>query len=420
MTCYGNQRMFAVIEETVGGGHFSGNPQRLFYSSDNGQNWTEGTLYDSQWNLWKGVYLSFGPPEGAGISPVSDTLLVGNFGPANGVLGADRVIAKSTDGGSSWGSPVDAGFFNIADGDYWHTNAIIRCGGNRIIAAGWFRRNHLSYNLLVSDDNGATFSDIRTMQAGEFDPAQFVCGCYAGGDIVLLGSDGAVYDAMDYIPGFPVWRSADNGQTWSRHQLTSTQFSPDPPYGGLVYLAAIGASTVVAVATALDGAGNYLPLCWISTDDGQTWTERSSAVAALVGTPTDELVPQWAAGWGDAQIAIGLFRQTTLTPLVIYSENGGNLWQTADTPASLTNGSAVEIGWGGVGKADDGSLSVSLYQLDSNANLYYQIWRGTATWPMGSGPCVTINAGVAGCPQLCGRPIYNNPCPQPCEPPWEQ
>lgn len=419
ITCYGNRKMVAVFEETLAG--VQGNPQRLIFSTDDGLTWAEGQPYYSQYNIW--WYRA--------VSPATDRLLVGNAGPDKDTFGADAIVGRSINAGISWGG-IDTGDF-LQDPtvfqDYWRCEWIEACANNRVLSCGWFRHTNPveTFNLLISDDNGATFPRRVAMQAGEFDPVAISFGTYCGDGVIFLAGMNAVYDDQGYLPGRPIWRSTDNGETWTRQQLISTNFPTSEPYGGLTYVASLGGTKVLALASGYTDEGEYVPLLWISDDLGDTWEEYSQRILITGAWSTnlaDWNYPQWAVGYGDgSRILVGIFRQAGLgeCPAVIFSEDGGMTWQAATVPETETGETEVELGWGFVGKGDDGSLSATLYRTTDTGN-HWDIYHGVTSWDMGAGPCGTAPEPpqpptafhFAHVPE---RDTYV-PCPQECSLPY--
>lgn len=381
ITCFGSAKHLAVFEETALAGTLQ--PQRQIHTVDDGRTWTEWEPYWSTNSLW------FGPS----TSPATNTILVGTIGPNSLSLpeGDDVAVARSTDGSVTWSSPL-AGVFAPAT-DTWDTDMLVSGANGRVLAGGWYNIGTGYYNLLLSDDYGETFPVRLGMTAGEMDPAHLSCGVHLGNGVILLGSEGAVYNVSGWIAGHPVWRSADNGDTWTRIQLVSTDYDEDESYRfGMTHFAHCGGNTVVGCSEGYDGDGNALPLCWISHDLGVTWDELSANLASVWGDGQVVHWPKLMAGWNDGQYLVMLIsRQGDTVPAAVFSEDTGATWSAATIPATEDGQEELELLWANTTKADDGAVLATLGRLtdDIGGDTYppYHLLLGAT-----SGDNVTLTA----------------------------
>jgi hypothetical protein len=382
ITCYGNGRHVAVFEETGD----PTQPQRLIYSADDGVTWVEGTAYESTNSLW------FGPA----ISPETDRVLVGNSGPnvPSDPPGEDAGVALSTDATLSWSSGLEDDLNPLAD--TWDCDMLVYGAGGRVLAGGWFNIGPNYYNLLTSDDGGATWPTRLGMTDGEMDPRHLVCGAHCGNGVIFVGSDTAVYDIGGWIAGHPIWRSTDNGDSWERTQLVSTDFAEDESNRfGLTHIAHLGGSAVAACSEGYDGDGNSLPLVWLSTDLGDTWSELSGNLSPVWGDPTVIHWPKILDGFNAGQqIVLCISRQGATVPAAVFSEDFGSTWTEAVVPELPSGQVETELMWSFNTRADDGAMLATLARptTESGADVYPNAY---VTLGAVSGHAVTLQATSA-------------------------
>ena len=215
----------------------SGGGGRAFTSTDNGSNWTDLNLGETEredillltdargYHSDNGVFVIFGG--GGNIMRSGNTGSSWVFESAPATVGPGWGMANI---GSNW--VVAAGRECITSNDAMATDRTVvsvydQAGvgltdGLRLRSAhadnGYFylSGNHNTDNshaVVRSDDNGATWELVFQGRAGEFFNS-FITG--SGSTVILLGSSGSV------------WISEDNGDNWTEHtaSIGSTRFDP--------------------------------------------------------------------------------------------------------------------------------------------------------------------------------------------------
>ena len=181
-------------------------------------------------------------------------------------------FARSTNQGTSWGTPYSIS--DLATGDRWYFHPQISYGSE-----GWV---HVSYRVIEGDDSGVFYRRAASYANGgisAWDPIQIVSpivgeGNVFNGDIEASPTDGTVMLALPRTGGYQLTTmrySTDYGATWPESQQPIA-----PMYGNregsndIQFQPSLG-------AVALTGHGSPIPLevqvSRSTLDDPETWTE---------------------------------------------------------------------------------------------------------------------------------------------------
>jgi len=203
-------------------------PMRGYFSSDGGK-------------TWGGVDAPLPPAIGNGIDFGSDPSLAfdryGNlyysyivvfFGNGNGINGTEMGVAKSTDGGKSYGSVT---YFDFSGGsDHFNDKPMITTDN---ASASPFRDNiYVAWDaasggstgggirVAHSNDHGATFTSVRADDPSG--PGRAI------GAVPFVGNNGELYVAWnDYAANTIAFnRSFDGGLTWDKQRVVASKVAP--------------------------------------------------------------------------------------------------------------------------------------------------------------------------------------------------
>ena len=273
-------------------------PMRGYFSTDGGKS-------------WGGVDAPLPPPIGTnGVDFGSDPTLAfdsrGNlfygyivvfFSNGNGINGTEMGVAKSTDGGKSYGSVT---FFDFSGGtDHFNDKPMITADAN---PNSPFRDNvYIAWDaasggstgggirVARSTDYGATFTSVRADDPKG--PGRAI------GAVPFIGTNGEVYVAWnDYAANTIAFnRSFDGGVTWDKQSVVATKRLPfdigipaESFRGALVYPACdVDRSTSAhrgrLVCSWMDLAGNGTTDIYTSysDDNGSSWSLAKPATDQL-------------------------------------------------------------------------------------------------------------------------------------------
>jgi hypothetical protein len=272
-------------------------PMRGYFSTDGGK-------------TWGGVDAPLPPAIGNGIDFGSDPSLAfdryGNlyysyivvfFGNGNGINGTEMAVAKSTDGGKSYGSVT---FFSFSGGsDHFNDKPMITTD---IAPASPFRDNiYVAWDAATggstgggirvarSSDHGATFTITRADDPKG--PGRAI------GAQPFVGTNGELYVAWnDYAANTIAFnRSFDGGATWDKQSVVASKTLPfdiripaESFRGALVYPTcdvdrSTGAHRGRLVCSWMDLAGNGTTDIYVaySDDKGSTWSLPRTATDPL-------------------------------------------------------------------------------------------------------------------------------------------
>ena len=252
-------------------------------------------------------------------------------------------VARSTDGGRTWGEPVNLPDTVGSNNNTWDPAIAVAPDGT-VYASFMLSRGAQYYPVVdASFDHGASFAQSSSLIPP--DPKN-----WGDRDFIAVGPDGTVYVTWDYGPertsityicasngscafgtgdlNVVMQKSVDGGKTWSRMSDISPGFpasgadsaplviEPD----GRIDVLYQGYQVTNPVTYALSPAHSYFTS---STDGGVTWS-TPVAVGPQAGTMS---LSEW---WIDGDIGI---------------DAAGNLYATWDTQGTNPDGSANDIGW---------------------------------------------------------------------------
>ena len=345
-------------------------PMRGYYSTNGGTS-------------WGGVDLPLPPPKGAngvdfGSDPTlafdsSNNLFYGYivvfFGNGSGVNGSQMAVARSTDGGKTYGA---ATFFSFENGsNHFNDKPMIVADAN---PTSPFRDNvYIAWDAAAggsigggirvgtSTDHGASFTVTRADDPSG--PGRSI------GASPAVGPNGELYVAWnDYIANVIAFnRSTDGGKTWQLQSVVAPKAIPfdvavpaesfrgalvypaldvdrsNGPFRGRLYCSWMD-------ATALGTTNIYLSY---SDDQGTTWTQPRSVADSLSmlvdrfnhWMSVDSVTGDVNVSFYDTRNDTTGFRYMTDVYLA-QSTDGGSTWKSPDTRVS--NSSSNEHDCGGL------------------------------------------------------------------------
>ena len=237
-----------------------------------------------------------------------------------------------------------------------------------IVLSGWYGNAGYTNDVWRSTDNGATWSRVNA-SAGWTARSSHSSVAMPDGSIVLSGGASTSGYMND------VWRSTDNGATWSRVNASAgwavrTSHSSVAMADGSIVLLG-GYSTV------------YKNDTWRSTDNGATWTQMNASAG-------------WAARWWQSSVAIPDGSVVLMGGLDGSNIKRNDTWRSTDNGATWTlvnasSGWSERYGHSSVAMADGSIILMGGYDGISPSNYKKDVWRSTdngATWSQ-----VNANAG---------------------------
>jgi len=168
---------------------------------------------------------------------------------------------RSTDQGATWTQMTASGGWPTR---YSHASCVL-ADGSIIIAGGWGDGNPGSRlnDVWRSTDQGATWT--RMTAAPGWTARESLCAvALADGSMVIAGGNGSGGPFND------VWRSTDQGATWT--QMTAAAEWPGRAYAGCVALS----GDRILVMGGLVSGGEGKNDIWASDDYGATWAELTT------------------------------------------------------------------------------------------------------------------------------------------------
>jgi hypothetical protein len=289
-------------------------------------------------------------------TPDDSLILTGGFDGA--ALKND--VWLSTDKGISWTMVKDN---NLVGWNKRRGHTTVSLPDNSIVLMGGYDNAIRRNDVWRSTDNGATWTQM-TAAAGWTGRYEHSSVSLADGSIVLMGGDldGGATLKQD------VWHSLDMGATWHEHPVGAPWWSNRNAHGSVAM--PDGSIVLMAGNTSLA----YLNDVWRSTDKGATWTQMTAA-----------------AGWakrtnaGTASMADGSI--ITMGGVLWGGAASNDVWRSTDNGATWTQMTA-HAGWAdryyihrGCDSLTDNSILVTGGY--DGGTYYNDTWRSTdngATW----------------------------------------
>jgi len=225
-------------------------------------------------------------------------------------------VWRSTDNGATWTSMNASG--NPGWGARYGHTSVAMPDGSIVLMGGYdFEFGNYQNDVWRSTDNGATWTQVNA-SAGWTPRAWHSSVVMPDGSIVLMGGlDNVGSKKSD------VWRSTDNGVTWTR--LTSGA-SWNGRYSHTSVLLPDGS---IVLMGGLDTSGNNDNEVWRSTDNGATWTEVNASAG-------------WAIRRGHTSVAMP--DGSIVLMGGIGSSRTNDTWRSSDNGATWINITA-SLGW---------------------------------------------------------------------------
>ena len=359
----------AINGKTILAGNTSG---KLFLSTDEGVTWTTlNTGINANDGIWalamegtsffagteaEGIFRSFnsGASWEKANTGLTASLFINLLAYGNNLVAAtDGDVYKSSDNGYTW-IPADSGLTAI------HIYSLASNDGN--LYAGSY-----GDGVFLSTNGGATWEDISSSFAN-----RYVRPIIATPNAVFAAVDGTA--TIGDTTGFDVFRSTDNGSSWTACKLRS------------LWTKSFAYDETNLYASSDSGYderyGNVTGGVFLSTDNGNTWTLTDSTLSgaqlAVVGTDVFAATPH------------GMFRTTDHglnwepsglgdTSVVCLTASGTNLFV-----GTATNGVYLSTDFGATWKPVNAGLpdSAVLYTLNSLAadQVYLYANAGATIW----------------------------------------
>jgi PKD repeat protein/type II secretory pathway component GspD/PulD (secretin) len=376
----------------MGGVHENSRENDVWRSTDNGATWTEMTASAG----WSGRY-----DHTSVVLPDGSIALMGGYGKND--------VWRSTDNGATWTEMTASAEWSGRSG---HTSVVLPDGS--IVLMGGYSSGTRKNDVWRSTDNGATWTEM-TASAEWSGRDDHTCVVLPDGSIVLMGGwvgyptyertndvwrstdngatwtemtasaewsgrtdhtsvvlpDGSIVLMGGYSSGTrknDVWRSIDNGATW-------IEMNPEPEWEAryMHTSVALPDGSIVLIGGEVDGYDNLHDV-WRSTDNGATWIEMNPE-------------PGWEARYEHTSVALpdgSIVLMGGWAGYPAYRKN--DVWRSTDNGATWTEMTASaewSERWKHTSVAlPDGSI-VLMGGFDYAGHLKNDVWRSTdngATW----------------------------------------
>ena len=221
----------------------------VWRSTDKGATWAQMTA-SAEWSA-RDTHTSVAMPDGS-------IVLMG------GLMGAGPIkndVWRSTDKGATWTQMTPQAEWSARR---FHSSVVMPDGS--IVLMGGYDGNNLKNDVWRSTDNGATWTEI-TSNAGWSARLSQTSVTMPDGSIVLMGGVGSNIPD-DYLKN-DVWRSKDNGATW-------TEITSNAEWSGRVKHSSVVMPDGSILLVGGLGGGPIKNDVWRSTDNGATWNQITS------------------------------------------------------------------------------------------------------------------------------------------------
>ncbi len=222
----------------------------VWRSTDNGATWTQVNA-NAGWTA-RGYHSSVVLPDGS-------IVLMGGDGA--GGYDYKNDVWRSTDNGATWIQVNSSAGWSPR---LYHSSVVLPDGS--IVLMGGYDGNFKN-DVWRSMDNGVSWTQMTTSAGWS---ARYLHSSVAmpDGSIVLMG--GYIFRNFPYLKTNDVWRSTDNGATW-------TQMTGSAEWSGRTYHSSVAMPDGSIVLIGGDDASGYKNDVWRSTNNGATWTQVSSS-----------------------------------------------------------------------------------------------------------------------------------------------
>ena len=183
------------------------------------------------------------------------------MGGSDGVGTNYNDVWRSTDNGATWTEMNTSAGWTAREE---HTSVAMP-DGSIVLMGGLEAGNNFMNDVWRSTDNGVTWTEINA-SSGWSPRDDFSSVVMSDGSIVLMGGEDSNENALN-----DVWRSIDNGATWTEQTASAGwtarlgQTSVVMPDGSIVLMGGY------------DGGANWYNDTWRSMDNGATWTEVNAS-----------------------------------------------------------------------------------------------------------------------------------------------
>jgi uncharacterized delta-60 repeat protein len=257
-------------------------------------------------------------------------------------------VWRSTDNGATWTQMTGSGGWSGSEG----ISSVAMPDGSIVLTGGW--ANGGKNCVWRSTDNGATWTQLP--DAGWTGRASHSSVAMPDGSIVLMGGLGLDNNGYNYTYTNDVWRSMDNGATW-------TQVNASAGWTGrFSHSSVVMPDGSIVLIGGYDGSVTKNDV-WRSTDRGVMWTQMTGSAG-------------WPARSGPSSVAMP---DGSIVLMGGYDMLGreNDVWRSTDNGATWMQVNA-SAGWSG--RNDHSSVampdgSIVLMGGDDNGLRVNDVWR---------------------------------------------